>query len=94
MADLKIARFKALGSMGANPDDRLNLLIFRRASIGRVPAYTGGYARDVNLIPHLAIATRAQLAVYSSPDSLKVQYGIYSVGVVVFMRLRLWGKER
>lgn len=67
---------------------------FEENVIGRVQAYTAGYARDVDLIPHLASAIGAQLTLYSSPDSLKAEYGSHPVGGVLFLRLRPFGKER
>jgi hypothetical protein len=50
---------------------------FQESAIGRVQAYTAGYDRDINLIPHLATAIGAQLTVYSTPGSLKTQYDNY-----------------
>lgn len=83
--------------------DRTNELLFRNIAeppnfqesiIGRVQAYSGGYDRDLNLIPHLAIAPGAQLTVYSTPSTLKAQYGDHPVGVVLFVRVRPFGKEQ
>ena len=83
--------------------DRTNELLFRNipeppnfkeSIIGRVQAYTAGYDRDVGLIPHLATAMGGQLTLYSTPDSLKAEYGSRPVGAVVFVRLRPFGKER
>jgi len=67
---------------------------FRENIIGRVQAYTVGYERDLDLIPHLATGIGAQLTTYSSPDTLKMQYGSHPVGAVVFLRVRPFGKER
>lgn len=66
---------------------------FRESIIGRVQAYTAGYDRDF-IVPHLAIAPGAQLTVYSTPNTLKSQYGSHPVGAVVFLRFRPFGKER
>ena len=83
--------------------DRTNELLFRNipespnfseSIIGRVQAYTAGYDRDVDLIPHLATAIGAQLTAYSTPGSLKSQYGSHPVGAVVFMRFRSFGNQR
>jgi len=63
-------------------------------NIGRVQAYTAGYERDVDLVPHLATGAGAQVTVYSTPDPLKAQYGSHPVGAVVFLRLRPFGKQR
>jgi hypothetical protein len=65
---------------------------FQESIIGRVQAYTAGYDRDF-MIPHFAIAPGAQLTVYSTPGSLKAQYGSHPVGVVVFLRVRPIGKR-
>jgi len=66
---------------------------FQESIIGRVPAYTAGYDRDF-ILPHVAIAPGAQLAVYSTPNPLKAQYGNHPVSAVAFLRIRPFGKER
>ena len=63
-------------------------------SIGRVQAYTAGYAHDVDLIPHVATGIGAQITVYNSPDPLKAAYGNHPVGAVIFLRCRPFGKQR
>ena len=76
--------------------DRTNELLFRNLSsasleegiIGRVQAYTGGYDREVGLLPRLSTAIGAQLTVYSTPNTLNAQYGNHPVGVSVFLRVR------
>jgi hypothetical protein len=67
---------------------------FQENIIGRVQAYTAGYERDFDLIPHLATGFGAQITVNSTPDLLKGQYGSHPVGGVVFLRVRPFGKER
>jgi len=67
---------------------------FPETIIGRVQAYTAGYDRDVDVIPHLATALGAQLTVYSTPATLKALYGSHPVGAVVFLRVRPLGKQR
>ncbi len=67
---------------------------FQENSIGRVQAYTTGYAHDVDLIPHVATGIGAQITVYNSPDPLKAAYGNHPVGAVIFLRFRPFGKER
>ena len=80
--------------------DRTNELLFRNipeppnlqeSIIGRVQAYTVGYDRDF-MFPHFAVAPGAQLMVYSTPDTLKAQYGSHPVGALVFLRVRLFGR--
>lgn len=83
--------------------DRTSELLFRNQPeppnfqeniIGRTQAYTAGYEHDFALIPHLATGTGAQFTVYSTPNTLRAQYGDHPVGAVVFLRVRPFGKER
>jgi hypothetical protein len=74
--------------------NRLEPPNFEENIIGRVQAYTVGYAHDVDLIPHLASAIGVQLTVYSTPDALQPEYGFHPVSGVIFLRLRPFGKER
>lgn len=68
---------------------------FVEVPIGRVQAYTLGYDRDFDLIPHLASAIGAQFTTYGVPDVLKPIYGPHPFGVAVFIRLRPFsGQER
>jgi len=61
---------------------------FEETVIGRVQAYTAGYDRDIDLIPHLATALGAQFTLYSTPETLTGLYGSHPVGAVVFLRVR------
>ncbi len=63
---------------------------FQEQSLGHVQAYTFGYDRDVDLIPHLASAIGGQVTVYGAPDTLKPIYGANPIGVALFVRLRLF----
>jgi hypothetical protein len=68
---------------------------FQEQPIGRVQAYTFGYDRDIDLIPHIASAIGAQVTTYGVPDVLRGIYGAHPVGVVMFVRLRPFsGEER
>ncbi len=67
---------------------------FQESVIGQVQAYTGGYDRDIHLIPHLETALGTQVTLYSTPERLTAFYGSHPVGVVVFLRVRPFGKER
>jgi len=67
---------------------------FKEHFFARVQAYTVGYDHDFDLIPHLATALGGQFMFYGVPDKLKPTYGSHPVGVVVFLRLRPFGKER
>jgi hypothetical protein len=67
---------------------------FQENIIGRVQAYTAGYERDINLIPHLATGVGAQVILYTTPETLRAEYGSHPVGAVVFLRIRPFGKTR
>jgi len=67
---------------------------FRESNIGRVQAYTVGYDRDFKLIPHLETALGAQVTLYQDGGQLAQIYGNHPVGVVMFLRVRPFGKER
>lgn len=67
---------------------------FQESIIGRVQAYTLGYDRDFKLIPHLATALGAQVTLYQDGGQLAQIYGNHPVGVVMFLRVRPFGKER
>jgi hypothetical protein len=60
-----------------------------------VQAYTLGYDRDFDIIPHLATAIGAQVTVYGVEENLRAVYGSRPAGVAVFIRLRPFsGEER
>jgi hypothetical protein len=61
---------------------------FQEQPIGRVQAYTFGYDRDFDMIPHVASARGAQVTAYGVGTSLKPVYGSRPAGVAVFVRLR------
>lgn len=61
---------------------------FQEQPIGQVQAYTFGYDRDIDLVPHLASAIGAQFTTYGVPEPLKAIYGAHPVGVAAFLRLR------
>jgi hypothetical protein len=66
---------------------------FSESRIGRVQAYTAGYERDVaHLAGHIAVGVGTQLTLYSTPPSLRADYGSHPLGGVVFLRLRATGK--
>jgi len=67
---------------------------FHESIIGRVQAYTAGYDRDFKLIPHLETALGAQVTLYQDGGQLAQIYGNHPVGVVMFLRVRPFGKER
>ncbi len=61
---------------------------FEEEPAGRVQAYTFGYDRDIDLVPHLASAIGAQVTAYTVGSRLEPVYGSDPVGVSVFMRFR------
>jgi len=61
---------------------------FQEQPIGQVQAYTFGYDRDIDLLPHLASAIGAQFTTYGVAERLKLIYGAHPVGVALFVRLR------
>ena len=68
---------------------------FQEGPIGHVAAYTFGYDRDVDVLPHVRTALGAQVTTYGVPEALQPIYGSHPVGVSVFVRLRPFsGKER
>jgi hypothetical protein len=68
---------------------------FQEEPIGHVQAYTVGYDRDINLIPHVRSAIGGQVTAYGVANALKPIYGTDPVGFVMFVRFRLYsGNER
>jgi hypothetical protein len=67
---------------------------FQERPVGRVEAYTFGYDRDIELVPHLASAIGAQVMTYGVPEILQPIYGPHSVGVAIFVRLRPSSQEK
>ena len=68
---------------------------FAERPLTHVQAYTFGYDRDFDLLPHLASALGAQVTVYGVGRPLQGVYGTDPVGFNVFVRLRPFsGKDR
>ncbi len=61
---------------------------FQEVPIGRIQAYTIGYDRDFDLVPHIATAIGAQVTLYGVGENLKVVYGSRPMGVALFLRVR------
>jgi hypothetical protein len=61
---------------------------FREEPIGHVQAYTFGYDRDFDLVPHWRTAVGGQVTGYGVPGALQSAYGSRPVGFEVFVRLR------
>lgn len=66
---------------------------FHEEPIGRVQAYTFGYDRDFDLVPHLASALGVQFTTYGVPQILRPIYGSHPAGVVLFARFRPYSGE-
>jgi hypothetical protein len=66
---------------------------FEEKPIGRVQAYTFGYDRDFDLVPHLASAIGAQFTTYSVPALLQPTYGAHPFAVAMFFRFRPYSGE-
>ena len=61
---------------------------FDERFLARVQAYTFGYDREFNFIPHVSTAAGGQYTLYSKPASLDSIYGAHPMGVLLFLRLR------
>ncbi len=61
---------------------------FQEEPIGHVQAYTVGYDRDVDLVPHMRTAIGAQVTTYGVPGILQQAYGSNPAGVAMFIRIR------
>jgi hypothetical protein len=68
---------------------------FEEKPLARVQAYTVGYSRDFDLVPHLASSLGAQVTAYGVPGILQPLYGEHPFGVAVYVRFRPFsGGER
>lgn len=68
---------------------------FEESPLTHVQAYTVGYDRDFDLVPHLASAIGAQVTAYGVGKPLQGVYGRDPVGIAIFLRLRPFsGKAR
>ena len=68
---------------------------FQEEPLTHVQAYTFGYDRDFDLMPHVASAIGAEVTTYGVGAPLQGIYGAHPVGVNMFVRLRPFsGKDR
>lgn len=68
---------------------------FEESPLTHVGAFTFGYNRDIDLIPHLASAIGAQITAYHVGSPLQPIYGSSPIGTNVFIRLRPYsGRNR
>lgn len=77
--------------------DRTNLLLlgenplppgFEEHFLARVQAYTLGYDREFDVIPHISTALGGQFTLYGKPAFLDSTYGAHPAGFLLFLRLR------
>ena len=61
---------------------------FVESPLTHVQAYTFGYDREFNFVPHLASAIGSQFTVYGVGAPLQPIYGTDPIGVNIFIRLR------
>jgi hypothetical protein len=61
---------------------------FDERFLARVQAYTFGYDREFNFVPHVSSAFGGQYTLYTKPSSLDSIYGSHPMGVLLFLRLR------
>jgi hypothetical protein len=61
---------------------------FNERFLARVQAYSFGYDREFNFIPHVSSALGGQYTLYAKPSSLDSIYGTQPMGVLLFLRLR------
>jgi hypothetical protein len=83
--------------------DRTNLLLlgenplpagFDERFLARVEAYTFGYDREFDLIPHVSSALGGQFTLYDKPGFLDPVYGAHPAGFLLFIRLRAIPSEK
>lgn len=61
---------------------------FEERFLARVQAYSLGYDREFNYIPHIASAFGGQYTLYAKPVSLNPIYSPHPMGFLVFVRFR------
>ena len=61
---------------------------FNERFLARVQAYTFGYDREFNFIPHVSSAFGGQYTLYTKPSFLNPIYGTNTMGVLMFVRFR------
>jgi hypothetical protein len=61
---------------------------FDERFLARVQAYSFGYDREFNFIPHVSSALGGQYTLYTKPAFLDPIYGSNTMGVLLFLRLR------
>jgi hypothetical protein len=59
----------------------------------RVGAFTGGYTRDIHLLPHLLTGVGANATFYRVPTPIQPFYGTHPAAFYVFLRFRLEGRD-
>jgi hypothetical protein len=67
---------------------------FEERFLARVQAYSFGYDREFNFVPHVASALGAQYTYYAKSSFLDPIYGSNTMGVVAFVRFRAVPSEK
>ena len=67
---------------------------FEEKFLARVQAYTFGYDREFNFVPHVSSAFGGQYTLYTKPSFLNPIYGTNTMGVLVFVRFRAIPSEK
>ncbi len=67
---------------------------FQEHFLARIQAYTLGYDREFNFIPHISSALGGQFTLYGNPASLDSTYGAHPAGFLLFLRLRAVPKAK
>ena len=67
---------------------------FDERFLARVQAYSFGYDREFNFVPHVSSALGGQYTLYAKPSSLDSIYGAHPMGVLLFLRLRAIPAEK
>ena len=85
-----VARFRGVHYLTGRIEavDKDELVI---PGIYRIEAYTAGYTRDFNFIPHLNAGLGANVTQYTMGAPVHAYYGSHPVAVLVFLRIRLHG---
>ena len=85
-----VARFRAVNYLTGRIEavDKDELVV---PGIHRIEAYTAGYTRDLNFIPHLTTGLGANVTQYTMGAPVHAYYGSHPVAVLVFLRIRLRG---
>jgi len=85
-----VARFRAANYVTGRLElvDKDELVV---PGIFKIGAFTAGYTRDFDFIPHLATGIGANVTEYTMAAPVHAVYGSHPVAALVFLRIRLRG---